>query len=154
MNKLRKMLCLSVLFVFLGSLTILFMPLSSGVPNVTNNVSVYITGFLFWMFFIIGYGLLFYTGKKIKKKKTNHKKRRKALPGIFVFFSNKPATIFDLFSAVLFLLFIILLIAEVSNYFPYVILTLLVFSFNMHCILNGKIYRAIKNENGREKNYV
>ena len=103
-----------------------------------------ITGILFWLFLICGYvciGLANHFRKKYNLKTHRRWLHAQQKIGLFDFFSNIPAAIFDA------LLIAALLIAVVAaftklkeTYLPYPLLSLILLSMNAHCMFNGRVY--------------
>lgn len=133
---------ISVGFLLLMSATILLMPIGA---EAAGNFSVAI-GLVFWISASAGYILLFLVNVKrinmMQKSENTVPKGDK--PGVLVFFSNTPALTADIMLFSSFLIFIILRFTELKNmYISYIFLFLLIFSLNMHCVFNGRIYKFV-----------
>lgn len=140
-------LCVSIASFLLMSITFMFMPLDSSGVYQADWYSIAV-GACFWIFLILGIVTQFILSKRrrdwyrIQRVKSRNYKRI----GLFAFFQNKFAIVADVavvislvgFTATMF-------ITNSVGYTCYVFLSLLVFTFCMHCILNGKIYYHITN---------
>lgn len=150
MKKMTRWFLLSIVFLFIGSLSFLFMPLSSGASSSEYRLPAILNGSVFWISFICGYVALFLAYKQRKKIKGDEPKRR---IGALRFFSNTYAKVFDILMIVSLIIMIVLIILGKTNfYFVFVVLALLIFSVNMHCILNGKVMDTIINRESRREN--
>ena len=102
---------------------------------------------LFWSLMLIGY-VLFWRIYHVRKKQI--RKASKHRIGILVFFQNTMARCEDcLFFAGIVLLLISMKATFLQGYIQFVLCCLVLFSFHMHCILNGNVYRYILLETGR-----
>lgn len=103
----------------------------------TNRIIAIISGVLFWIGLIIAivFGLL--QNKTTTNKDSNNK------IGLISFFSNKPAFVFDVILIVSFIAFVICLIINKVSNIATIIFSIFIFSFEMHCVFNGKNYKYI-----------
>ena len=150
MRKMIIFLLLSVVLLFIGSASIVFMPLSSNISNAEFKLPVIINGLVFWISFIFGYLSLALANSQCKKINCEKVKRK---AGLFCFFSNRYAKVFDVLMVVSFIALVLMMIFGKTLYYViFIILALLVFSINMHCIFNGRVVRTIiyKNEERRK----
>ena len=70
----------------------------------------------------------------------------------FEFFSNTYAAVADaILIAVIVVLIVITILGRMTGVFPYIVLAILVFSINMHCLFNGNIYKTIRTNDTRER---
>ena len=101
--------------------------------------SAVICGFLIWIPFILG------IVTQLIMRSSVSKDRR---VGLFSIFSNRYAIFADAVFLISLIAFILSLI--LSNVpgamITYILLSVVVFSFCMHCILNGRIFNSILNE--------
>jgi len=129
---------LSIISFFISSVTILFMPLGSFEPD-GNIMLAYILAGAFWLFLILGIVLMFVIGAKRRKDKLFTDTGGIAF---LRFFKNRPAIVFDLLliasilSLVVSLLYIRTLPAAITLAGTFT----MVFSLEMHAVLNGKNY--------------
>ena len=142
-KKCKMILFISIFLFAIMSAVFLILPLGNELPNGTSSISI-ITGVLFWGGFIMGCVMQFVLMIQYRKLVGIGKGQKTEKMGLISFFKNKIATIFDL----LFVISLISLIVEkiwtdMTLYVCFVSLSLLIFSFIMHCILNGKIFRYI-----------
>lgn len=78
----------------------------------------------------------------VKIKNASQIKQNKKI-GILTFGSSKAAMIVDVTTLILFVLLVIVLILKNSSVFAFTIIGTFIFSFEMHCIINGKIFRYL-----------
>ena len=109
-----------------------------------------VAGLLFWGGLILGTVLQFVLEacRKALFARYNVKPAtmQKARSGLLSFRSNTPASVADIImvGAVVATVAAFLL-TKATGYICYVCLSVLIFSFCMHCILNGRIYVYVKN---------
>lgn len=146
-KKIKRLFSLSVLFLFTMSGTILFMPIVSKADG-TNKPGLWLVGALFWCSAIAGYTMLLLANAERKwflKNKVGIDNKMDCKPGIITFFTDVPATVFDITVIVSFIAFVIINFTNAQyEYISYVFLFLLVLSLNMHCLFNGRIYKTTK----------
>lgn len=146
----RKFL-LFVISLFVLSTSIVLMPV--GTANKEKSViPLIIAGTLFWIGFI---GTLWTT--------ININLSRRASPvfnelypdlrkfGLIHFFQNKPAIIADIAMFASIIMMIVVRLLEKSNTWLFVAIALIVFTFGMHCMLNGINYIYVNYRSRREK---
>lgn len=146
----RRLFISAILALFIVMISILLMPLSSMLASDGKKMIVFIVGGMFWIFLIVGYALLIIlyrrtkklqnrTVKKAKVNKKSIKDRDKT--GIFSFFANIYAKIFDGLMITSFALLIIsCIVLDSSNYGICILLALFFFSANMHCLFNSRMF--------------
>lgn len=110
-----------------------------------------VPGMLFWGGLIIGVVLQIVLEARRKSLFAQYNVKRetmqKARNGLLSFGSNYLAAIADILWAVsIIATIIVFVLTKGTGYFCYISLSVLVFSFCMHCILNGRIYIYIKNQ--------
>lgn len=136
----RIMFWLSVALMFTFSVSFLFMaPASKIALNDGNNGLLVFSGILFWLSLIGAYALFFFVNRSRKVFLKHIKKDVTSPPGLVRFFSNKPAKLADIATLASLVLFTIFALFT-DSYFIYVFLSVFVFSFQMHCVLNGENY--------------
>lgn len=141
-NDMSRLLHISIVGFLLMSLTFLLMPLNDTPPEEGINFFKIIVGLMFWLFLIVGVVTQIILLKKFKK---HEKKKGKRRIGLLSFLQNREAAIFDLLCFIgLIAVAYISIFTDGTMYFAYVSMTVFVFSFCMHCILNGKIYNTLK----------
>lgn len=142
---------LSIFFFLMFSVSFLLMPLGSETP--TENISAYtmVAGLMFWISIIMGIVTQcvlahrrrsWYVIHRIRKVRTTQK------VGLISFFKNSYAIVADVVTILSLIGLVIAMIAtQGTGYVCYVLVSLFVFSFSMHCILNGKVFYHIINQN-------
>lgn len=136
----KRMGILYVTFLLILSISILLMPIGS-VHKEQSKIPMFIAGGCFWVGLI---GTLMMVLKINKARKQSYlirdKKSGAKQFGLICFFQNKEAKIADIAMFVVIICFIITKIFTDSFYWLFIFLALFVFSFGMHCMLNGKNY--------------
>ncbi|MBU3112354.1 hypothetical protein [Clostridium lacusfryxellense] len=138
-----------IIIGFLVSSTMVFLiPFASFKGSGVSFVLAYVIGGGFWLGLLIS--LIFMTildshrRNRINKKKAGNKNRKNKAVAIIKFFSNKPATFFDWIFIISIISEITILVLKSTNQLLTItVLFLLVFSFEMHCVFNGKNYLYI-----------
>ncbi len=109
-----------------------------------------ISGIMFWLFLVVGIITQIMLTQQRKRWLIRHHLKRhriKKRMGLVSFFQNMPGCIADIVSVVsLIALIVTAILTDVSGFMCYIFLALFVFSFSMHCILNGKNYYFITNK--------
>lgn len=146
----------SIIFLLFMSSIFLIIPFAVN-SNDSNNTKTLVLGILFWVSALIGYISIIIASKFqkqcINEKNKKHIRKNKRV-GLITFFSNVPAKISDIIFIFSFILFVIINLTDLRfAYFAYIILFILVLSFNMHCLFNGRIYKFIKHENLKRGNH-
>ncbi len=136
-------LTISIICFFLLSVSIFLMYFNRNDWNYTNKTA----GILFWAA-LIGGGLaqfiLWLSYKKwMRKNKIRRKKKRKA--GVRCFFSDRNAAIADIIMFAM-IIAVVIVFLTAGEFERYIVLSLFIFSFCMHCILNGKLYYHALNQ--------
>ena len=142
---------LSIFFFLMLSISFLLMSLGSETP--TESISAYtmVAGLMFWISIIMGIVTQcvlahrrrsWYVIYRIRKVRATQK------IGFVSFFKNSYATVADAVTILSLIGLVIAMIAtQGTGYICYVLVSLFVFSFSMHCILNGKVFYHIINQN-------
>ncbi len=148
-KNMSNLLRISIAGFLLMSLTFLLMPLNSTAPEEGTDIFRIIVGVLFWLFLIIGIAAQIMLSKEFKK---SEKKKAKRRIGLFSFLQNREAAVFDLLCLIGFIaIAFMVLFTDGTMYFAYICTSVFVFSFCMHCILNGKIYNTLKRKPNAKK---
>lgn len=139
----RKMRNSYVGFLVLLSVSVALMPVASAVKE-TTRVLMAIIGILFWIGVV---GILTKT-RSISKRRKKSDDFNKAYPkakqfGLIHFFQNKNAAIMDVLMFVSLGGLILCRIYVRNIVLPFICLSLFVFSFGMHCMLNGINYKYL-----------
>lgn len=138
----RILLGISVGSFLLMSASFLLMPIES----ITS-----IPGLLFWIGLVLGIALQIVLEIRrrafFKSYSVNRGKMQKPKNGLLSFGSNALAIIADRFMVVSFAAMILaFVITKGYGYICYVFIATTIFSFCMHCVLNGRIYFHAKNQ--------
>ena len=146
----RVWFTLSVISFALLSASFLLMSADSGDAEKGLSTMALMAGILFWVslvFAIVTQVVLshrrkaWFLSNKIRKKRFSHKM------GAISFFKNLYAVIADVATVICIIgLVVSVILTDATGYACYVFVSLLVFSFSMHCILNGNIYYYIFNQ--------
>lgn len=103
----------------------------------TNRGIAIISGVLFWA------GLIAAIVFSVFINKITHKNGNDNKIGLIMFFSNKPAIAFDGLSIISLIALVICLIINRMSNISTIIFSIFIFSFEMHCVFNGKNYKYI-----------
>lgn len=144
----KKCLWASAILLLINAITVLFMPMATKLSESTNKISLIAVGITFWTSLLVGYVILIIANKERKYfllKKCRIRTNMNCPPGIISFFSNIPASIADgILIGSIVTMIVLWLLKLMTGYLPFVTLFLIFFSFNMHCMLNGRIYKVTK----------
>lgn len=156
-QKIKRLFWFAVVFQFLMSLSILLMPIAVQMGQQNRRMAVLI-GAVFWLSAIAGYVIVAIANserKRFIRHKVDGNIKMNCRPGIAEFFTNVPATVADVTMIMSFLMFVIIGFTKLRyGYISYILLFLLVFSLHMHCMFNGRIYKATKyRRTRRESSY-
>lgn len=142
-------LSLSVLSLLAFAVSFLLMPLGEEALNGQISNYAFIAGLMFW----ISMAVLLVTQCVLAFRrrawcKTHRNKRASVTQriGLISFFKNKFAMVADVVMLLSLIgLVVVLILTQGIGYVCYVFVSLFVFSFGMHCILNGKVFYCVKN---------
>lgn len=130
---------------FVMSVDFMLMPIGSN--DITHDYRWLdiITGLLFWIGLIVGTVLFAIYISKCKKLYNENRGNKNVYQekhiGLITFFSNKAAMIADVALFISIILFGVLMIfTDRTSYICYISISILAFSFIMHCILNSKSF--------------
>lgn len=143
----KMLLIESSIFMFLFSTSFLIMPLASELSLSGDNFLLTVTALWFWLSAILS-GITFLLANKKRKAATGTMKSR---PGIFCFFKNPWAKLADSAFGISLSGFILVTIAAPKSYLLYILVSLSVYTFLMHCVLNGKNYQYAIEINNPQK---
>lgn len=138
-------------FLSLWALAIVLMPIGSVIKE-NSIIMLYFSGAAFWIGLAGTICMAFKINncRKASYRFKEHGGSRKQL-GAIHFFQNKEAIVMD---TLMFVSIIGLIIAKISTsglLVSFLFFAVFVFSFGMHCMLNGINYRYIKYKVGREE---
>ena len=153
-QKIRRLFWFAVVFIFLMSASILLMPIAVQMGQQDRKMTVLI-GLVFWLSAIVGYVMVAMANSERKWfiiRKVDGNTKMNCRSGIAEFFTNVPATVADVTMIMSFLMFVIIGFTKWRyEYISYILLFLLVFSLHMHCMFNGRIYKATKYKRTRRE---
>ena len=142
-NNHKIIFILSMAFMFLMSLVFLVMPYAAEQNLAGDALPQILSGAWFWATFAIGYGLFFLFNRK--RKKEDGAARDTKRPGLLRFMGNRWAVVADCAFLAGVSAFVTVLLVAPQSYFVYALLSLVFFSFHMHCVLNGVNFRCLVN---------
>lgn len=146
-NKTKKYLYMAIISACISSASILLCMANN---NQTEAFIRIVFPAIFWGFIVIEIIFLLKADKYRKKCVSNQKRgiRKHQKAGILYFFSNKKAKIVDVcFLLSLLIEIVLMLVGNGDKTFNYLIIFVIVFSFHMHCFMNGKNYLYIISQN-------
>lgn len=145
-------LCVSIVSYFLMSVMFLLMPLDNMVPSLRDSKATIIVGIGFWGFMMIGIAAqiilamrrkAWYRSRHISERRSSVRKL-----GVISFGANVIAVIADIGALIsLCGLIVSVIFTDAAGYMCYIFLAAFSFTFCMHCILNGKIFYYVQNQN-------
>lgn len=152
----KRLMIMSLICLAVSSFSILGVVNASFDENYGSKAAAITVAVAFWAGLIIGYALLIKLNinRRASAVKIGRFKTGGCQFGIFKFFRNKEATVADIVMMLSLISFIIFrILDDVSVYLDLTVIALLIYSFHLHCILNGQNYRYIKllKNNQREK---
>lgn len=136
----RRMLYLYGLFLAVLSISVFLMPFGIK-KSVISKIPTYISGVMFWIGLLGTIAMALYItfsrrrSHGFAKAHPNHKRL-----GLIYFFQNMPAFICDILMFISLIGFIFTRIWVGTTIWPFAFLSILTFSFGMHCMLNGSNY--------------
>ena len=141
---------LFVVFLLVLSASFLLMPFSMSIDGAINPL-IYFSGACFWIGLIgtIGFAISINTLRKSDKEFQENYANTKRI-GIIQFFTNKSAMIADIVMIISLIVLIIVRVLKGNIILSFILIALFVFSFGMHCMLNGINYIYI-NDSRRKR---
>lgn len=126
----------------LSSATVFLIPFASFKEHGIAYTLAYAIGGVFWLGLIISLiAMIILNFRRVKNEKGSKKAIKYGTIGLFKFFSNKAAVIFDAAFILSAIVQIALIIIGVDNQIiSIIVLFLIVFTFEMHCVFNGRNY--------------
>lgn len=146
----QRKFALYIVFLLILAVSIVLMPIGTEQKE-KSIIPLVISGVLFWI------GLLGTIGMAV-----NINMSRRASPvfeklypnlrqfGLIHFFQNRPALIADVAMFVSITVFAVVRFLNASNIWQFTFIALIVFTFGMHCMLNGINYIYVKYRARRE----
>lgn len=141
---------LFIVFLLVFSISFLFMPFSMSSDGAISLL-MYLSGACFWIGLIgtIVFAVLINKSRKSDKEFQESHADMKRI-GIIHFFSNKSAIIVDILMIVSLTALIIVRLFRGSIILSFILISIFVFTFGMHCMLNGINYVYI-NDSRRKR---
>lgn len=136
----KRMLYLYAAFLAVLSVSVFLMPFGIKMAD-KSMVLTYILGIMFWIGLLGTIAMAVHItlsrrrSKGFKQIYPNHKRL-----GLIHFFQNTEAFICDVLMFISLVGFIITRIWVGTTIWPFIFLSILIFSFGMHCMLNGSNY--------------
>lgn len=144
------LLSISIISFLLLAFSFMLMPIES--KTFSGNLSIFslIAGLIFWISLATGtatqivltrHRKMWYVSNRVRVRKSTR-------TGVISFFKNAYATVADIALMLSLIGLIVVMVATHGiGYICYVFISLFIFSFSMHCILNGKNYYYVINKN-------
>ena len=136
----KRMLYLYIAFLAVLSVSMFIMPFGIKMAD-KSMIMTYISGIMFWIGLLGTIAMAVYITRSrhrsqgFAKAHPNHKRL-----GLIHFFQNMPAFVCDILMFVSLIGFIITRIWVGTTIWPFIFLSILIFTFGMHCMLNGSNY--------------
>lgn len=147
-QRLKKYNIITISLAVLESALILCIPLVNLDGSPSQRVGAYVLAAFFWIGIIVEC-IFVHLSTQERRRMERRGFRNRALkhspPGVISFFKNLEATVVDVFLFISALLVVILVWTQVKTGWMIMAgISVLLLSFNLHCILNGKNYRYLK----------
>lgn len=143
LQDIKKYFWSSVILLTLMSLTFIAMPAADYVDEEKVKIFLAAIGAIFWVTLVGGY-VLWFMAYRLNKTIIQEKIRLNL-------FSNRIVSIADgMFIGGAAVLFLAAATKKMEGFLPYIVLTILTLSVNLHCMFNGNIYRTITKKTRRK----
>lgn len=143
LHDIKKYFWSSVILLTLMSLTFIAMPAADYLDAEKVKIFLAAIGTIFWVTLVGGY-VLWFMAYRLNKTIIQGKIRLNL-------FSNRIVSIADgMFIGGAAVLFVSAALKKMEGFLPYIILTILILSVNLHCMFNGNIYRTITKKTRRK----
>lgn len=147
----RNMFFCYITFLLLWSASFLLMPIASKQAD-KNMLLTYIAGSMFWLGALCTLLSALTINSSRKKSKTFMEQNAHVKQlGLIHFFKNKEAMVADIVLIVSVFGFVVARIWIKPNIVTFIFMALCLFSFGMHCMLNGVNYIYIQTKGKRGK---
>lgn len=141
----RLLFAFNIFFLVTLSVSVLLMPYNSKTDGVTD-VKI-LTGAMFWLGLI---GTVFFASLinyfRSKDKLFNKAAEKYNKLGLTHFFQNLPAKIFDSLLIIALIGFILSFVFNFTLSVKFIFISAIIFSFGMHCMLNGINFVYVMNK--------
>ena len=147
----KKLFIGYVVFLAILAISFLLMPIASANKEKARGLLL-LSGNAFWLG-LIGTLLIAVAINKDRKNNKTYKTENSKMKqlGLINFFRNQEALVADVLMFVSILGFIITRLCSGNLYWSFIFLALFVFTFGMHCMLNGENYIYLKYKVRREE---
>lgn len=141
---------LSILMAVIESISLLMVPLSDLNGTAGQKIAAYLVAVIFWLSLIFEIVFVYISSKKRRKmeKEKHFHRSGKEMPkriGLVSFLKNFEASVVDIALFIIAIIVVILTWTQGGNeWLNIIFISLLILSFNLHCILNGKNYAFLK----------
>lgn len=150
LKKYQSFICISGIGCLTAGISLLFIPMVDLEGTTIQKVLALIVAGLFWIgliveivFFVLANKQCNLIEERLIKKGSKSFKGTKN--GAISFFTCKEAMIADVLAGLSLLALILLIVLKFTNDWLFVIIAVIFFfSFNMHCFLNGRNYKYLK----------
>lgn len=142
----QKMLRHYIIALIVLSLSVFLMPIVNGIKTGTR-VPIYMDGALFWIGFISTVRMAVKINSSRRRSASFNKRygKQKKL-GPVHFFQNREAVLMDVMMFVSLIAFIAARFLRWNTTVRFLLVSMFLFSFGMHCMLNGINYIYIKHK--------
>lgn len=141
----RVLFAFNIFFLVILSVSVSIMPYNSKTDGVTDMKIL--TGVMFWLGLI---GTVFFASLinyfRSKDKLFNKAAEKYNKLGLTHFFQNLPAKIFDSLLIIALIGFILSLVFNFTLSVKFIFISAIIFSFGMHCLLNGINFVYVMNK--------
>lgn len=145
--KSARCLCItSVVLMVLNNISLMLSPILNYDKGNKNYSFAIVCSSIFWITIILTWTILLVLYKKISSNNNIE-----GQPGVITFFSNPIAKIVDIVMIVLLILSIVFLCVVDNVKVQVVFISLFIFAFQLHILLNSKLYKYIKNKRKEEE---
>ena len=142
----QKMLRYYTIALIALSLSVFLMPIVNGIKTSTK-IPIYMDGALFWIAFISTVRMVVKINRSRRRSPSfNERYGELKKLGLIHFFQNKEAVIMDAMMFVSLIAFIVVRFLRWSTTVCFLFVSMFLFSFGMHCMLNGINYIYIKHK--------
>ncbi len=140
----------SIVSFLLLAISFLLMSIESGNTSDSISVITIVSGAIFWVSIILGIVTQCVLTNRRKKWYAENRVSQSEIKqriGLISFFKSKYAAVADIITAISLIGFIIaVFVTQGTGVVCYVFLAVFVFSFSLHCILNGKNFYYVLNQ--------
>lgn len=150
LKKYQHFLCISGIGCLIAGLSLLFIPMVDLEGTTQQKIFALILAALFWIGMIVEIVFFVLADKQCnmiedRLIKEGSKSFKGTKIGVISFFTCKEAMVADVLTGLSLIAIILMIILKVTNDWLFVIVAVIFFfSFNLHCFLNGRNYKYIK----------